>query len=74
MRFLKATTARRADFSCSEWSLAPANVTREQVARARFVHDVYAADFTGDFDRAVAALVRLRDFRAASDDCPRLHA
>ena len=62
MRFLKATTARQADFNCSEWSEVQANATRDQVAGGRFVHDEYSADFVGDFERAVEALLAYEIF------------
>ena|SRR6266851_5645909 len=62
MRVLTAAMARETDFRCTEWSRLAANATREQIAHGDFVHDVYEAPFTGDFERAVDALLAYKIF------------
>jgi uncharacterized protein (UPF0548 family) len=52
------------------------NATREQIAHGGFVHDFYQAPFTGDFERAVDALLAYRIFaphRMIAHVCTRDH-
>jgi uncharacterized protein (UPF0548 family) len=62
MRLLTAPSAREAAFDCAAWSALAVNATREEIAHGGFVHDVYEAPITGDFDRAVESLLAYRIF------------
>jgi uncharacterized protein (UPF0548 family) len=62
VRFLTATNAREADFSCDAWSKLAVNATREEVALGGYVHDIYEAPIAGAFERAVDALLAYQIF------------
>lgn len=62
MRFLTASSARDSAFDCGQWSLLAPNATCELIARGGYVHDVYTAPFTGDFERAAQALLHYKIF------------
>ena len=62
MKFLTAGQAREAKFECDPWSKLSANASRGEVAAGGYVHDVYGAPFTGDFERAAEALLAYRIF------------
>ncbi len=62
MRILTATNARKAPFSCSDWSALDTTATRDAVGRGGYVHDIYEAPLVGDLDRAIEALLAYRIF------------
>jgi len=62
MRFLTATSARATPFDCGPWSGLPANASREGARSGGYVHDIYAASFSGDFERAAEALLLYKVF------------
>jgi len=64
MRVLRAGKVREHPFGCDEWSDYPVNASRELIARGGFVHDFYEAPFTGDFERAIDALLAYKIFAA----------
>jgi uncharacterized protein (UPF0548 family) len=62
VRVLTARMARLSAFDCEEWSRLSINCTRQDLSRGAFVHDLYEAEFIGDFNRATDALFSYRIF------------
>jgi len=62
MRILTVTHARERTFDCNEWVSLVTNATRDEVNQGGFVHDIYEAPFSGEFDRAAEALFAYRIF------------
>lgn len=57
MRVLTALRARTDAFDCKTWSGLSTNASRDATRDGSFVHDIYEASFTGDFDTAAEALL-----------------
>jgi len=49
-------------FDCESWLTLAVNATRDDVSRGGYVHDIYEAPFTGDFQHATDLLLIYRVF------------
>ena len=62
MRILSSATAVRSTFDCERWARLPTNATREDVSHGHYVHDLYEASFSGNFERAADSLFQYKIF------------